>query len=402
MRKTALAAAVCTLLALLPGPGTFAQDLVIRGGKLHTITRGVMEKGDILIQGGRISAVGPDLEIPGGGMILDATGLDVFPGPIDAFTNLGAGDIESQNQDFDESTSPITPHLRITDALNPENRFISLARKRGITCALCAPGETNLISGQSALFQLSGGTLEDVLIKSPIAVHANMGETPKLFYGAKKRYPSTRMGEAALLRQTLTDARDYLEKLESSERPDKDPKLEALVPVLKRELPLMVRANRRDDILTLLRISEVYDIKLILNHGSDAYRLAPELAAREIPVVVGPHSSHQQREETARATLQNPRILNAAGVKIAFQTGDFRNHGDLMYQAEMAVKNGLPAEEAWKALTLYPAQIFGLASELGSLEEGKQAHLVVYAGDPLKTQAPLRAVIVAGKVLEKF
>jgi imidazolonepropionase-like amidohydrolase len=164
----------------------------------------------------------------------------------------------------------------------------------------------------------------------------------------------------------------------------------------------MVRANRRDDILTVLRIAEEYKIKLILNHGSDAYRLAGELAARNIPVVVGPFAAHQLREETTRATLRNPALLQQAGVKIAFQTGGFENHGDLIYQAETAVKNGLPPEEAWKALTLYPAKIFGLAGELGSLEVGKRAHLVVYQGDPLKTLAPLQAVILNGRIAEKL
>ncbi len=402
MRNHALIVALGVIMTLSFGSDSAGEDLVIRGGKLHTITQGVIEKGDMLIHDGKIVSIGSVSKIPSQATLFDARGWDVFPGPIDAFTNLGASDIEPQNQDHDEATSPIMPHLRITDALNPENRFVQLARKRGVTCALSAPGESNLLSGQSALIHLSNGLLEDVLLKFPVAVHANMGETPKLFYGAKSIYPSTRMGEAALLRQTLTDALAYLRKRDSPKPPDRDPKLEALRLVLSGELPLMVRANRRDDILTILRIAEEYHIKLILNHGSDAYRLAERLASRHIPVVVGPFFAHQQREETTRATLQNPKLLNAAGVKIAFQTGSFKNHGDLLYQAETAVKNGLPMEEAWKALTIYAAEIFGMASELGSLEKGKQAHLVVYQGNPLESIAPLRAVIINGQILEKF
>ncbi len=379
--------------------GDAADTLVIRNGRLHTMARGVIEGGIVLIRNGRIVAVGNAVDVAEGAAVIDASGLDIFPGPIDGFTNLGAVDIEPENRDHDEASSPVTPHLRITDALNPGNRFIALARKRGIANVLCAPGESNLLSGQSALIHLSGHSLQDMVVKFPAALHGNLGEIPKMHYGAKNRYPSTRMGEAALLRQTLLDAQAYREKLEQPEPPDRDLKLESLIPVLKGELPLMVRANRMDDILTVLRISDEYGIKLILNHGSDAHRVADRLAARGIPVIVGPFSAHQMREETARATLEGPAQLLEAGVKFAFQTGGFQNYGDLIYQAETAVKYGLAPEEAWKALTIYPARIFGVDSELGSLEAGKLANLVIYKGDPLRSVAPLKLIMIRGQVL---
>ncbi len=399
---------LCALLILAPAfgirgavkKGESADTLVIRNGRLHTITRGVIEGGALLIRNGRIEAVGDPVDVPAEASVIDASGLDVFPGPIDAFTNLGAADIEPENRDHDEASSPVTPHLRITDALNSANRFIALARKRGITNVLCAPGESNLLAGQSAFVHLSGLSLKDMVIKFPVAQHGNMGEIPKMFYGAKNRYPSTRMGEAALLRQTLLDAQAYMEKLKQPKPPDRDFKLESLIPVLKGEIPLMVRANRMDDILTVLRIGDEFGIKLILNHGSDAHRVADRLAARRIPVIVGPFTDHQMREETARAALEGPAKLLASGVKFAFQTGDFHHYGDLIFQAETAVKYGLSPEEAWRALTIYPAQIFGVEAELGSLEEGKLANLAIFQGNPLKSVAALKLVIIRGDVVE--
>lgn len=398
---------LCALLVQAPAwgvgeaveKGGSADTLVIRNGRLHTMTRGVIEGGALLIRNDRIAAVGNTVDVPEKAAVIDASGLDVFPGPIDGFTNLGAADIEPENRDHDEASSPVTPHLRITDAMNPTNRLIALARKRGITNVLCAPGESNLLAGQSAFVHLAGHSMKDMVVKFPAAQHGNMGEIPKMHYGAKNRYPSTRMGEAALLRQTLLDARAYMEKLKQPEPPDRDLKLESLIPVLKGELPLMVRANRMDDILTILRITDEYGIKLILNHGSDAHRVADRLAARSIPVIVGPFEAYQMREETARATLEAPAKLIASGVKFAFQTGDFHNYGDLIYQAETAVKHGLDSEEAWKALTIYPAQIFGVDAVLGSLEEGKLANLVIFRGDPLKSVATLKLVIIRGEIL---
>lgn len=377
-----------------------ADTIAIKNGIVFTVTQGIIEQGQVLIREGKIVAVGKDIAIPDEAYVIDASGMSVLPGFIDGFSNLGGVDIEPQNQDFDEATAPITPHLRIIDAINPENRFISLARKHGITAVLCAPGEGNLLSGQSALIHLHGKYLEDMVVRFPVAVHGNMGEMPKLRYGEKNRYPSTRMGEAALLRQTLTDAQAYKVSRERKEPPPVDFKFEALLPVLSGKLPLMVRANRMDDILTVLRIVEEYKIKLILNHGADAYRVAQKLAEHKIPVVVGPVFSQQLREETSRAILENPALLHKAGVKIAFQTGSFRHYGDLLYQVEMAVKHGLPREVALKAVTLNPAEIFGVADKLGSLETGKIANVVLFKGEPFKTLAKPVAVILRGQIVE--
>jgi len=432
--KSALRILTCFLFFLFCAGFSAAEDVIaFRAGRIITVTQGTVEDGILLIQGGKIADVGGKTAIPPGAKVIDASKYTIMPGLIDAFTNLGTTEIESLGGDSDEATSPVTPHLRIVDAFNPENRFIPIARRSGITAALTAPGEGNLLSGQSALIFLSGETIEDMVLAFPVAVHGSLGELPKLRYGAKGLTPSTRMGAAALLRQTLIDAgaygkkiRDYEEKLKEyrsrtgeaaggaekkEEKKDEDLpdepipppvdfKLSALLPLLKGEMPLIVRANRVDDILTALRIADEFGLKIILNHGAEAYKLAGKLAEKKIPVLVGPLSDYFQRLETRDALFTNAVRLHKAGVKIAFQTGSVQNVSDLLYQAEKAVSYGLPYDEALKALTLYPAQIFGVDEMLGSIEKGKSASFVAFEGEPLENLSRVKMVVIRGRVFE--
>jgi len=432
---------LCGVVFLLCLVGFSAQDdtLAFRGANIITATQGTISNGILLIKGGKIVAVGKNVTIPEGTEVIDVSKCTIFPGLIDSFTNLGTTEIEPIDRDFDEATSPLTPHLRIIDALNPENSFIHIARKGGVTAALTAPGEGNLLSGQSALICLCGETMEDMVLKFPVAVHGNLGETSKLRYGEKGQMPSTRMGAAALLRQTLIDAQAYSDKIlayekkleeykskekkaekEGKEKKEKkeqkekkkkespqeptspsiDFKLESLIPILKGDQYLVLRANRQDDILTALRIAEEFGIEIVINHGAEAYKVADKLAQRNIPVLVGPVGSYFQRIETRGALYENVVKLHQAGVKIAFQTGSVENVSNLLYQAENAVRYGLPYDEAVKALTLYPAQIFGVADVIGSLEKGKIANLVVFDGDPLKRLTRVKMVVIKGKVFK--
>lgn len=427
---------LCRALLLLCLGGLPAQEdtLAFKGAKIITAAQGTIDNGILVIKGEKIVAVGKNVAIPEGTKVIDISNHTVFPGLIDSFTNLGTTEIEPMDRDFDEATSPLTPHLRIIDALNPANSFISIARKSGVTAALTAPGEGNLLSGQSALIYLCGETMEDMVLKFPVAVHGNLGETSKLRYGEKGQMPSTRMGAAALLRQTLIDTQAYSDKLlvyekklqeyktkkekevkekkkdkkdkEKNEKkslqeptpPPTDFKLKSLIPVIQREQYLVLRANRLDDILTSLRIAEEFGIKIVINHGAEAYKVADKLARKNIPVLVGPVESYFQRIETREALYENAAKLHKAGVKIAFQTGSVKNVSDLIYQAESAVKYGLPYDEAVRALTLYPAQIFGVDDKIGSLEKGKIANLVVFEGDPLKRLSEVNMVVIKGKV----
>jgi len=405
--------------------GADNEVIAIRGGKLVTITKGDIENGVLLIKEGKIAAIGKDIPIPKNAKVIDAAKYIVLPGFTDSFTNLPAVEVEDieETREYEETTSPVTPHMRIIDGINPENKLISAARKSGVTSVLCAPGEGNLLSGQSAFIQLLGDRVENMVLKFPVAVHGSLGEAPKLRFGKKNQYPSTRMGEAALLRQTLVDTQDYMSKITKYEEklkeyqqqekegkadPTKKPtppavnlKLKSLIPVMKGEIPLILRANRYDDILTSIRIGEEFKLKLVLNHGADAYKAAEKLASKNIPVIVGPMTPYRQTHETLGALYENASLLHKAGIKIAFQTGSANNVGKLLYEASIAVTNGLPYEEALKALTINPAEIFGLQDELGSLEEGKKADIVIFDGDPLNSLSHLKMVIIGGKIVYK-
>lgn len=388
------------------------DPVVLQGGRLLTVSQGVIENGSLVIQGGRIVALGTSVAIPTGARIIDVSGKTLMPGLIDGFTNLGTADFPSLGKDDDEATDPVTPHMRIIDGLNPENRFLPAARGSGVTAALCAPSEGNLFPGQSALVRLAGAMVDEMVVRFPAGVHVTLGEAPKVRYGTRNRAPMTRMGSAALLRQTLIDAVDHSEKLAVYERKaegfeagreEKEPtpiprnlKLEALLPVLRGENPLIIGADRFDDINTALRITAEFDVKMILRGGAEAHRLVEELNQREIPVVWGPADAPFRELEAKEGTPRTPALLAAAGIRFAFQTGGIENVTGLLDEARSAFAHGLPYEEAVKGLTLYPALIFGAEEELGSLEVGKSADLIVLDGDPLAEPSTVEMVFVRG------
>lgn len=395
--RIACAASLVLCAALSPAPIRAQEGIVaLRGARLLTITAGTVEGGVILLQGGRITAVGPSVPIPPGAEILDLSGKTVMPGLIDASTNLGIADYPSLGTDDNEATDPLTPHLRVIDALNPDNGFIPVARSSGVTAALCAPAEGNLLAGQSALIRLAGGSAEQMVVRSPVGVHVSLGEAPKAQYGKRNQSPMTRMASAAMLRQALVDARAYSEKLAQKPAPVRDAKLEALVPVVRGELPLIVSADRFDDIHTALRITLEFGVTMVLSHGAEAHRVADELAARKIPVLWGPADAPYQELESRGGSLGTPAALSEAGVRFAFQTGSIRNVTTLLDQARSAVAHGLSREEALRALTLYPAAIFGVADGRGSLEVGKAGDLVVFDRDPLDGLARVEMVFIGG------
>jgi imidazolonepropionase-like amidohydrolase len=417
---------VCIVISLFLRPCLSEQTrtLAIQGGRIQTVRRGIIENGTLLIKSRKIVSIGKNIQIPRDSVIIKASGLYVLPGFIDAFSNIGTAEVGSVDQDYDEATSPLTPQLRIIDGINPENRFVRSARKSGITMTLCVPGEDNLLSGQSALIHLKGKTVSDMIISFPAGMHGNFGEGPLLRYGQKGVYPATRMGEVALIRKTLIETQTYLEKIQTyhknlaayekkAERSESalegpplpvptDFKLEALVPVLKGSVPLVVSADRMSDILSAIRIADEFHIPVVLSHGAEAHRVAERLATRNIPVILGPLADMNSRLENANASYENAFLLRKAGVHIAFQTGFFNHYADLLDQARIAVSYGLPYEEALDALTYSPARIFGVQDRFGSLEEGKVADVLIFEGDPIRTPAKLKMVIIDGEIVEDF
>jgi imidazolonepropionase-like amidohydrolase len=401
--------------------GSAAAPIAIVGGKVFPVSGPAIDGATVLVRGGKIEAVGKGLPVPADAQRIDATGCWVLPGMIDSRTHLGVWevDLEPASRDEDERSDPVTPQMRVVDAFFDETENIPVTRQVGITAALVTPGEDNLINGQSALVDLSGSDLSDVLIKFPVAMHFSLGEPPKSRYGARTQLPSTRMGNAALIRASLLQARDYLGKWDSyeqkklacdtakprkgkkeekcpPERPATDLKLAALAAVLKGELPAIFRAQRMDDILTAVRLAEEFRLKLILSHAAEAYKVADLLAAKKIPVIVGPITTQPDRIETLGAIYENAALLAEAGVTIALQTDRTNDARTLPWEAGLAVTYGLPWDVALRAVTLTPAEIFGVADRMGSLEAGKRADIMIAGGDPFQPLTPIKHLLIRG------
>jgi len=409
---------------LLPGAASGASEiLLIKGGNVATLVNGILPATDILVRDGRIVAVGPALQAPAGAAVVEAAGRWVFPGFIDGLTNLGTAERGTLGRDDDEATSPLTPHLRIIDAFNPANDLLETAWHFGTTAVFAAPAPGNLLGGQGAVIRLSGTTVEDMTVKAPAAVCGSLGEPPKLRYGPKNQMPQTRMGAAALLRQTFIEAREYLAKRDDYEKraaesqkkaqegkagdeaapapPARNAKMEALIPLLKRELPLVLHAQRMDDILTALRIADEFGLRLVIAGGAEAAKIKERLAERKVPVLLRPNDVFGLALEAEGATFESARDLARAGVLIAFQTGSVASVGDLISQAQAALAHGLTYQEVFRALTVNPARIFGVEAEVGALEAGRRADVVLYDRDPLRGPSQVRAVFLGGRLVAK-
>jgi imidazolonepropionase-like amidohydrolase len=385
----------------LPAPGE--APLVIRGGRIHTVTQGVLEHAVIVIRDGKIQEIGPDAVIPPDARIIEAGGSFICPGFIDAGTNLGTVELETVERDDDEPIVPVTSQLRALDAFNPGNHLIPGVWMDGVTAILLRPSRGNLLSGQSAFIRLAGTQDPDVLTVKPVAaVHGTLGDVLRSRSKQGTVYPSTRMGAAALLRQTLSDAKHYLDselRAGPGAKTAPHPQLAALVPVIKGERPLVIAANRMDDLLTALRIGKEFGVRIVIDGGAHAWRIKDQLYAGNVPVLLAPRTDLGTTVETDGARRENAALLQEAGVKIAFQSGGIQDLGGLLTAVQAAVRYGLAPEAALRALTINAAEIFGVADRLGSLEKGKYADIVIFDGDPTLTTARVRTVIVNGKIV---
>jgi len=396
--------------------------LAITNGKVLTISQGTFEPGTVLLEDGRIVAVGQEVEIPAGAEVYDVTGKVVTPGLIDAHCHVGLfpEGIGWEYSDGNECTDPITPHLRALDAVHPEDPAFKELVAAGVTTVLTGPGSGNLIGGQwVCLKTVPKPTVEQMVLLEPAGMKMALGENPKRVYGEQKKAPSTRMGNAAALRTALVDAQNYLEKwqryqadlaayqakvaagdegAEPPKPPERDLKLEALGRVLRREMKARVHAHRADDMLTAIRIAEEFGLDLTLEHATEGYKIADLLAAKGIPVTAGPILFSRQKYELRDMTPRNPGLMARAGVKVAIQTDEMSAVKYLTINAALAVREGMPEEEALRAITLNAAEIIGVADRVGSLEPGKDADLVVFSGHPFDYRTVVELVLVDGQV----
>jgi imidazolonepropionase-like amidohydrolase len=376
--------------------------LAIVGGRVIPVAGAPIEDGVVLVNDGRVEAVGRDVRVPDGAEWVGAAGKVVLPGLVDAHTHLGVHE-EAEGwagQDTNEMTEPVTPQVRALDAINPADLGFADAVAGGVLTVNVNPGSGNPIGGQAAAVRSAGRTVDDMVLRAPSGLKSALGENPKRVYGDRKQLPSTRLGTAAVIRDALVKARNYLDKLDRGDDPppERDLRWEALGQVLRGEIPWRQHCHRADDIATALRLADEFGYRLVIDHGTEAVLLADRLAERDVPVLIGPLLTSRSKVELRNRSLTNPGRLAAAGVELGIIT----DHPVvpihlLAVQAALAVREGLDPAAALRAVTLTPARVLGLDDRLGSLEPGKHATLCVWSGDPLDARSRVEAAWIEGR-----
>src|SRR3954471_8547929 len=397
-----------------------SETIAIKGGKLLTITHGVIENGVVVMHNGRITAVGgAGTAIPAGAKVIDATGMTVYPGLIDSETHLGLTEISAERitNDEIELSDEIMPHMHVYDAFHAETTLIPVTRLNGITNAIVAPASGDTLPGQDSFIQLAGPSATEMLTVRDIAMPLNFtGQQRRNQSFEQAKFPFTRMGMATQLRQAFIDAQEYEQKLTAYDKkksggsnddkdkekgpgapPKRDLKLEALLPYLHGKKPVVLAAEQPNDLLTALELANEFHLKVILNHVTHSASLLDKIAATGLPVIIGPIYEQPKESERYDAVYSMPAQLAKRGVKIAFASYDSHQARNLPYAAGYAVGFGLPADEALKAMTINPAQIWGVDKDLGSLDIGKMGNVVVANGDPLDVKTDVKHVFIQGQ-----
>ncbi|MBO3446169.1 amidohydrolase [Clostridium sp. CCUG 7971] len=383
--------------------------IFIKNGTINTVTNGIMQ-GDILIEDGKIKAIGENLEIPSGAETIDANERQVFPGFIDAHTHLGLWEdgMGFEGADGNEETDPITPQLNPIDGINPMDKNFTEALQGGITAVCTTPGSANVMGGQCIAIKTFGRRIDNMVIKNPVASKIAFGENPKSCYGRDEKMPQTRMAIASLLRENLKKAEEYLDEIElymeheDHDKPEYDIRMESLIPVLKKEIPFKVHAHRADDIFTAIRIAKEFDVNITLDHCTEGHLIAEDLLEEGYPTIVGPSLSERSKIELRNLTFETAGILSNTGVNVSLTT----DHPVIPVQylpicAGIAVKHGMKKNEAIKSMTINPAKTLGIDDKVGSIEVGKDADIVIWDGSPLEIQSNVLFTIINGKIVYK-
>ena len=381
--------------------------LFIKNGVINTVTNGIIH-GDILIENGKIIEIGTNISYPQDAQVIDANSNQVYPGFIDAHTHLGLWEdgMGFEGADGNEETDPITPHLNPIDGINPMERSFEEARNGGITSVCSTPGSANVMGGQCIAIKTVGRRIDKMVIKNPVASKIAFGENPKSCYGQDDKTPQTRMAIAAMLRETLKEAEQYLDAIlmheedDENEKPDYDIKMESLLPVLRREIPFKVHAHRADDMFTAIRIAKEFNLRLTLDHCTEGHLIVEDLLEEGYPVVVGPSLSERSKIELRNLTFDTAGILSNAGMNVSLTT----DHPvvPLHYLpicAGIAVKHGMIYEKAIEAITINAAKLLGIEDRVGSLEIGKDADIIIWDNDPLEIQSNVLYTIIDGKIV---
>jgi imidazolonepropionase-like amidohydrolase len=406
-----LAASALMTAADSPAPRVIA----ITGGKLLTISHGTIENGVLVMADGKIAAIGENgkVKIPSGAHMVDAKGMTVYPGLIDPESNFGLTEIsaDQMSNDLVEKSDEIMPHMHVYDAFHSETELIPVARLNGITNAVVAPATDDTIAGQDIFIQLAGSDRDQMILGRDVALAMNFGADQRRRGGgrggARGEYPSTRMGLITQLRQTFFDVQDYIARRDAASKKDdktfkRDLKMEALIPYLKGERPVVIGVYEGHDIETIMRVALEFHLKVILNHVTHSQEVLDKIAAWKVPVIVGSIYDFPLANQRFDAVYTLPAELQKRGVKIAISSADaggpVSSHSarNLPYAAGFASAYGLPYDEALKAITLNVAEMFGFGDKLGSLDVGKMANVVLANGDPLDVRTDVKQVYIQG------
>ena len=365
---------------------------------------------DVLVgDDGLIAAVGEGLSVPQGACVLDASGLTLSPGMIDAHCHVGIDEegLGWEGSDDNECTEPSTPFLRAMDAINPKDRGLREALCHGITTVCTGPGSGNVIAGDFIIMKTHGRTIEEMTVKQPAAMKAAFGENPRRVYSGQGKTPATRMGTALVFRRAIIEAMNYRRKLEQGAKdpekmPDRDLRHEAMQPVINGQLPLKIHAHRADDILTAIRLCKEFGLKYTLDHCTEGYMIADILKAENAAVIIGPLLTHRSKIELTNLSWDAPKTLTEAGVKFAMMT----DHPVvplkfLPVYVAIAVREGLDEQTALQCITLNAAEILGIDDIVGSIEPGKHADLVLLDGSPLDVASHVQKVWVKGELVHE-
>ena len=384
--------------------------LAIKGGKFLTITKGLIDGGVILIEKGKIKAIGSDLKIPDDVKVINANRKIVMPSLIDAHCHIGISEelAGQAGADYNEATDPITPQMKASDGIkvNADEMGLTAALRTGITTVQVLPGSANVLGGTGCVIKTAPKVLiNDMILKEPSGMKAAFGENPRRVYGDQKKSPQTRMGIAAIFREWLERTKIYMNKKEkagddSSKLPEYNPKLEALIPVIRGEMPLRAHAHRADDVAMAIRICDEYGLKMSWEHATEGHRIAEYIAKRGIPATFGPAMMGRVKWEMRELNIATSVKLYEAGVKFAIQTD--ATNSTIQYLpiiAGLAHREGLPYDEALKVITINPAEILGVSDRVGSLEKGKDADLRILSGDPLELKTKVEKVILDGEIV---
>ena len=379
--------------------------LFIKNGMIHDAIHEEPFQGSILVEDGKIRAIGESLEVPEGTQVVDAGGLQVYPGFVEAHGHIGLDGygIGYEGMDYNEMNDILSPQMRGIDGVKSLDPALPKAAAAGITCVCVGPGSANVLGGTFTTIKTVGKRVDDMVVRDGVAMKCAFGENPKRVYRDKK--DSSRMTTAALLREILFKAREYMEKKEAagddlSKRPAFDIKLEALIPVLKREIPLKAHAHAAEDLFTALRIAKEFNLKITLEHVTEGHLIVEELAKENVPLAVGPTLTSASKFELRNKSWTTPGLLAAAGCQVSIITDSpVIPQEYLPLCAGLAVQAGMDPFAALQAITINPAKHAGIADRVGSLETGEDADIVITDGCPFEVSTTVKYVFIDGKAV---